>query len=141
MKKQFQIEVSGQKPLTINLVENEAIDIHISNSASKFVELGAPQTEVKVSGMRWAGEDFFNFRWRSHTLNVNDSVSVKLVEDTRSPTPVSHEEKYIQPEQDCAFCHRKQSEVPHLVVRSLFARICSDCIVECQKLVDSKGAI
>jgi hypothetical protein len=140
MKKQFQIAISGQESLTIDIVENEAIDIHICSHASTFIKAGMPPTVIKVSGMRWADNGFFNFDWGTHVLNVQDAVSVILVEDTKVATPAHHEEKYIEPEKDCSFCDRKASEVPRFFERGFITRICSDCVTKFYQIVEDESA-
>jgi hypothetical protein len=138
--KQLHITISGHEDLVINLEEDEAIEIHLLNNAAKFLKPGEAQTKLVTRGMRWKDEEFFNFDWGSTAIELGDKVSIQIVESDRPPTPARAEEKYIEPEKECTFCGKKASEVKHLVEGSLFSRICDDCVVRCQALMETPNA-
>jgi hypothetical protein len=138
--KQLHITISGHEDLVINLDENEAIEIHFLNNATKFLKPGESRAKIFARGMRWKDEEFFNFDWGSTEIALNDKISIQIVEGEIPQTPVRAEEKYVEPEKECTFCGRKASEVKHLVEGSIFARICDACVTQCQALMRTPHA-
>lgn len=140
MKRQFRVEITGGEPLVIDLVENEAINIHIQNNATKFLDPKMPVTTFHVTGHRWAKPDYFILNWGGRALSMGDSILIRIVESAERSTPPKEEEKYVEPEKDCSFCQRKASEVKQLLEANLFTRICSDCVEECYRKIYGRSA-
>jgi hypothetical protein len=141
MSKQFRVTIDGGDPSIIDIKDNEAIDIHVESSASKFFEAAESTLRVRITGMRWADDDYFTFEWNRSELGLNSDVRIQIVEGNAEATPVLAEEKYVEPEKACSFCERPASQVQHLIDGGLFAKICDACVAECQRLIDEKRAI
>jgi ClpX C4-type zinc finger protein len=141
MKKQFRVEVDGRDPVVIDINDNEAIDIHVDSQASKYFESHESTLGLRITGMRWSDDGFFNFNWGRVALGLDSAVRIAIVEGEDQITPVHEEERFVEPEKECSFCERPASQVKHLVDGGMFARICDECIVECQQLINDKSAI
>jgi hypothetical protein len=138
-KRQFHISIGRRKPIVIDLNRNEWVYLTVHNHPVTEKGYKRPTTTVQIDGNRWAGKDFFTLAWPKQQLKAGDSVTVALVIDNKRPTKRKKDEKYIEPEKDCSFCHKKASQVRRLIENDYyFCRICDECIEACRTVI--KGA-
>ena len=127
MKKQFHIKVSGEEKLVIDLVEDESVSVYVDNSPTYFKKNKTLLPALRIEGLRWRNDQHFHLGWLERNLNSEDEIKIKLTESEEPPSPLTKEQKYVAPEKDCSFCHKKKSEVDVLVEKNFMARICNEC--------------
>lgn len=136
--KQLHVTIDGKKGLVINLDESDVIHIHYQGNAARFLKQGDPETNIAFSGMRWEGNDIFHFDWGGLELQLNDVLTLRIVEGSDIPTP-RQEKKYVEPEKTCSFCQRPASQLKRLIQGNMFASICDECVDECQQLISASS--
>ena len=143
MKKQFHIKYNDQEPVVIDVIDDESITISLDQPPTKFVEgkEKIPKTLFRIEGLRWRNDEHFHLGWLEKEITLNDTIKIQLKENDSKATPLIKEEKYIEPEKECSFCHKKSSEVKHLVEKDFMARICDECVKLCQQAIDERNAI
>ena len=139
MGRQFHINMTGRDAVIIDLIENESVSVRIDNPPRAFGCIDAP-TNFDISGLRWTDTEHFHLGRHTGEMQINDSFTVKLIEDNQAPTPLERDEKYIAPKMHCDFCRKKQSEVRYLVDWSLMVTICDECVEACQDLIEKRRA-
>jgi hypothetical protein len=137
--KQLEVQIPGTKPLVIDLVDDEAIDLHVQSNATRFSK-DRSLIHFRATGHRWRQGDYFMLNWGGRALKVGDTVAVNLSASGKKATAPKEVEKYIEPEKQCSFCDRKRSEVKELLEANLFTRICNDCVVSCYQKLYGRNA-
>ena len=142
MKKQLHIKINDLEPVVIDVIEDESVNISLDQPPTKFQKEKdrIPKTLLKIDGLRWRDNEHYHLGWLEREVVLNDAITIQLKEDNRVPTPLAKEELYEKPEKECSFCHRKASEVKHLVEKDMFNRICDECVKSCQKAIDARKA-
>jgi hypothetical protein len=137
MKKQFHIHINDKEKFIIDFNENEAVSIHISNNpySEKNKE---PPTVMHIYGNRWHDDEMDILEWKNTTLNKNDKITIQIQDSKKKPSKIDKDDLYISPEEECSFCHKKKSEVKHLIAAEFMSHICDACIKECAKLIEEK---
>ena len=128
MKKQFHIKITGKEELIIDLNDNESVTIKVDNPPIKFQEKEPLLSRVQVDGLRWTDKQHFHLGWIEQNIEIDDEIRIKLTQSNKSASPLTKDEEYIAPEEECNFCHKKKSEVEHLVEKDYMARICNECV-------------
>ena len=138
MKKQFHIKLNNKEKYIVDINDNEAIDIHVASNPYLDKEREASPTIMHVNGHRWHDNEMDILEWNKTILKNGDKISIELQESDNKPSNIDNDELYIPPEEECSFCHKKKSEVKHLIAAEFFSLICDACVKECVQLLEEK---
>jgi len=135
--KQFHVHINEKEEFIINSKENEAFSICITNNPY-YKEREMPTTVMRIEGNRWSGEQMDNLEWEEKILTKGNKISIEIKDSYNKASKLFKDERYVKPEDECTFCHKKKSEVKHLIAAEFFALICDACISECVRLINEK---
>lgn len=137
MKKQFKIEVSGKEKIVVDLESNQAVSIHVAYNAYAEKQ-NNPVNSLNINGNRWHDDEMDLLEWNEIELSCGDKISIELGESTEKSTPIPKDYLYVRPEEECSFCHKKKSEVEHLIAAKFIAHICNECVMACMELINEQ---
>jgi hypothetical protein len=137
MKKQINIRKTGSEAIVVDVFDDESIHVAVDTHANEFMPEPSAPTFV-VTGLRWREGKHYHLAWVKRPLNLGESIHIEYSNADAPPTVLESENEYIAPEESCSFCDKHASEVEFLVKRSLFTKICSDCVRICQIEIDNR---
>jgi ClpX C4-type zinc finger protein len=138
MSKQFHIVVENKDEKRIDLNDNEAVSIQISNNPYA-VKANKPVTSMYINGNRFLKDEMYLLKWNEIELFSGDKITIDFAESDIEPSPIFEEELYVKPEEDCSFCFKKKSEVSTLIASKLHSHICNECVDACVDLIEKKN--
>lgn len=138
MKKQFHIKLNNKEKFVVDINDNEAVDIHVASNPYIDKKGKKNPTLLHINGNRWHDNEMDILEWDKTILKNGDKISIELTESDNVPSKLQKDELYISPEEECSFCHKKKSEVKHLIAAEFFSHICDACVKECVKLIEEK---
>jgi len=138
MKVRKQVIVTAEKvePIVIDVMGDESVSIRVDLPPRNVPGSGKASPMLRVDGLRWRNEEHFHLGWLEKKLSFSEEVNIKLTFSVKEPSELQKEEKYVAPEEDCSFCHKKKSEVEILVESDFMARICNECVELSQNVID-----
>jgi hypothetical protein len=139
VKKQLTIHGPSGKSIVIDLVDDESVQVHLEIHPNKFMPTPAEPT-LEVSGLRWRDGKHYHLGWGESRLTTGQSVRIEYSLGELAPTPLVKEDEYISPEKDCMFCQKTESQVEILFTAGSLARICDQCVQECQDVMSERKA-
>ena len=137
VRKQVIVSAENVEPIVIDVMGDESISIQVDLPPKNVPgSSGKASPMLRVNGLRWRNEEHFHLGWLEEELSFSEEVNIKLTFSTKQPSELQKEEKYVAPEEDCSFCHKKKSEVEILIEKDFMARICNECVELSQKVIE-----
>jgi len=141
MTKQFHINVADRDNVVIDVKDDESFSIKIDQPPTKFFkdteEVRKPY--IQVDGLRWRNDDHFHLGWFESELNIDDKITIQILESNEDASQLTKEEKYFPPEKECSFCDKKSSEVKYLIEGNCYNYICEECVDKAQEIINDMG--
>ena len=135
MPQVMELFVNGQSVCRADFNETRAANVHISTDPHSD-RSGLWPLYYWVNGFQW-GTDAYSLEWLKGPIEPGQTIEVRIHESQDPATPA--QETLVVNTRPCNFCDRPASDVPFMVEKGPFSRICSDCVKECSQLINAKS--
>ncbi len=106
--KKIQVVINDEKPITIDVKGDESVTVQFEDPPSGLENCKGQKPNIKIDGMRWRNEDFFQLSWLERNVSHRDRITIQYIDSEEQLTELTKEEKYIKPEEECSFCQKKR---------------------------------
>jgi len=75
--------------------------------AFKYCQDSSPQ--LRIEGLRWRNREHYHLGLKSSEVQLGTKIIIEYSLGDSESTRLEKEEMYIQPEEECSFCHEKKA--------------------------------